>query len=142
MLFRSATRLNILGAALIGAGVAATSVQPPITHGVTAPAEGTSAEYGKYLVSVLACQVCHGENLAGRIVRGPGPPGGPNLTVIVPTWSAEGFIRTFRTGVDPANHTLAQAMPREQISAFATDEDLTAIYTYLHGLKPIDRPPE
>ena len=136
------TRLNILAAALIGAGVARTSVQQPITHGVTAPAEGPSAEYGKYLVSVLACQVCHGENLAGRKVRGPGPPAGPNLTVIVPTWSAEGFIRTFRTGVDPANHTLAQAMPWQLISTFATEEDLTAIYTYLHGLKPIDRLPD
>ena len=134
------TRLNILGAVLIGAGLPLTSAQPPITQTIVAPAEGVSAEYGKYLVSVLLCQECHGKDLAGR-KAGPGPPAGPNLTAIVPGWSAEGFIKTLRTGVDPANHTLTEAMPWKEISFFANEQDLMAIYTYLHGLKTIDLPP-
>jgi mono/diheme cytochrome c family protein/uncharacterized membrane protein len=133
-----ATKLNVLGAAFVGAGLAPTAAQVPITQPVVAPPEGTSAEYGKYLVSVLTCQACHAENLAGRKVRGPGPPSGPNLTAIVPNWSADSFIRTFRTGVDPANHTLSKEMPWKEVAAFASDADLTAMYTYLHGLKLID----
>jgi mono/diheme cytochrome c family protein len=131
------TKLNILGAALVGA-MLPTAAQLPITQPIVAPAEGTSAEYGQYLVSVLACRACHGENLAGRKTGGPGPPGGPNLTAIVPSWTADGFVKTLRTGVDPANHKLAEQMPWQEISGFANDSDLAAIYGYLHGLKMID----
>ncbi len=64
----------------IGAGLAPTSAQPPITQPIVAPAEGASADYGQYLVSILGCRLCHGENLTGGKVGGPGPPAGPNLT--------------------------------------------------------------
>ena len=53
----------------IGAGVAPTSAQPPIPQPVVAPVEGASAEYGEYLVSILGCRVCHGENLYGSEER-------------------------------------------------------------------------
>ena len=132
-------KLNVLGGLFVGALVP-TSVQSPITHPIMAPPEGESAEYGKYLVSILACQVCHGENFAGRKAGGPGPPGGPNLTQFIPKWTAEEFIHTLRTGVDPYNHTLINEMPWKAISTFASDSDLTAIYAYLHGLTPIEGP--
>jgi mono/diheme cytochrome c family protein len=134
------TKLNVLGALFIGAGLAPASAQPPITQPIVAPAEGTSADYGKYLVSILGCRLCHGENLAGRKSGGPGPPGGPNLTLILPKWSAEDFIHTLRTGVDPYHRTLAEGMPWKEISTFARDEDLKAMYTYLQGLTPIEGP--
>ena len=134
------TKLNVIGALFIGAGLAPTSAQPPITQPVVAPAEGASADYGEYLVSILGCRLCHNENLSGRKSGGPGPPGGPNLTLILPRWGAEDFIHTLRTGVNPYGHTLAEGMPWKQISSFASDEDLKAIYTYLHGLTPIEGP--
>ncbi len=128
------TRLNVLAAFLLGAGIAPTSAQPPVTHPIVAPAEGVSAEHGKYLVSVLACRLCHGENLTGGKRGGPGPPAGPNLTVILAKWAVEDFIHTMRTGIDPYNHTLAEGMPWKAISAFASDTDLKAMFVYLHGL--------
>jgi mono/diheme cytochrome c family protein len=134
------TKLNVVGALFIGAGLAPTSAQPPITQPIVAPAEGASADYGVYLVSILGCRLCHGENLAGRKSGGPGPPGGPNLTLILPKWGVEDFIHTLRTGVDPYNRTLAEGMPWKQISSFASDQDLKAIHTYLHGLTPIEGP--
>jgi mono/diheme cytochrome c family protein len=130
------TRLNVLGALMVGMGVP-TSSQPPITRPVVAPPAGVSADYGKYLVSVVGCHACHGENLAGRKGGGPGPPGGPNLTVILPNWSAEDFMKTLRTGVDPSNHALSEEMPWKRVSTFASDDDLRAMYAYLHGLAPI-----
>ncbi len=134
-----ATRLNVLAALLVGSGVASTSAQPPITQPVVAPAEGVSAEYGRYLVSILACRLCHGENLTGGNAGGPGPPGGPDLTIYLAKWTAEEFSRTLRTGVDPYGHKLTGNMPWKGISAFASDADLEAIYTYLHGLPPASR---
>jgi mono/diheme cytochrome c family protein len=130
------TRLNVLGALLFGAGIP-TSAQPPITRPVVAPPAGVSADYGKYLVSVVGCHACHGENLAGRKSGGLGPPGGPNLTVILPNWSAEDFMKTLRTGVDPSSHALSEEMPWKRVSTFASDDDLRAMYAYLHGLTPI-----
>jgi mono/diheme cytochrome c family protein len=127
-------QVNVLAAFLLGAGVFTTSAQPPITAPIIAPPEGVSNEHGKYLVSILGCRLCHGENLTGGKVGGPGPPAGPNLMVYLARWSAEEFVRTLRTGVDPYKHTLTSGMPWEAISAFASDTDLQAIFAYLHGL--------
>lgn len=130
------TKLNVLAALFVGAGVFPTAAQAPIMRPIGAPTAGTTPEYGQYLVSVLTCRMCHGENLTGG-KAGLGPPPGPNLAVIVPTWSESGFITTLRTGVDPAGHTLSTGMPWKSFSAFASDEDLKALYAYIHGLPPI-----
>jgi mono/diheme cytochrome c family protein len=133
-------RLNVLAAVLIGAGIGQTSAQQPITHAIVAPTAGVSADYGEYLVSVMFCRQCHGEKLEGRKPGGLGPPAGPNLTLLLPQWSLEDFRKTLRTGVDPYRHTLKEGMPWKKLSAFASDQDLEAIYTYLHGLTPIAGP--
>jgi mono/diheme cytochrome c family protein len=91
-------------------------------------------------VSIASCRTCHGEHLAGRVSKGPGPPAGPNLTMIVPSWTAEQFAQTIRTGIDPNKHTLTAEMPWKPISKFANDDDLAAIYAYLHGLSPLPGP--
>jgi mono/diheme cytochrome c family protein len=131
--------LNLLGALLIGAGIFPTSVQPPITQPVIAPPEGTSADYGKYLVDNIGCRSCHGKDLAGG-TPGFGPPPGPNITVLVPKWNEADFVKTIRTGVDPTGKSLnADLMPWKAISAFATDDDLKAIYAYLQGLTPVEK---
>ena len=130
------TRLNVLVAFFIGLGLAPTSAQPPITSPVIAPPESDSTAHGKYLVSILGCRGCHGENLTGGEGGGPGSPPAPNLRVILAKWALTDFVRTLRTGVDPYGRTLAEGMPSKAISAFATDADLNAMYVYLHGLPP------
>jgi len=134
--------LNLLGALFIGAGLFPTSIQPPITAPIVAPPEGVTADYGKYLVANVGCRECHGPDLAGGVASGLGPPAGPNLTALVPKWSEADFVKTIRTGVDPTGHALnPDEMPWKEISSFATDNDLKAIYAYLHGLTPIDKSP-
>jgi mono/diheme cytochrome c family protein len=127
----------VLGALFVGAGLFPTSAQRPISAPVVAPAEDTTAEYGHYLVSILGCQLCHGEHLTGGTGGKMGPPQGPDLTHLVSRWSEADFARTLRTGVDPVQHTLAKTMPWKLYSDFASDDDLKAIHAYLHGLAPI-----
>jgi mono/diheme cytochrome c family protein len=128
------TRLGVLVAFLIGAGIAPTSAQSPITEPIVAPPEAATPEHGRYLTSVLGCEVCHGEDLKGGTAGGMGPPQGPNIRVILAKWTAGEFSNTIRTGVDPWKHTITEEMPWREISAFATDTDLEAIYAYVRGL--------
>lgn len=131
--------LNLLGALFVGAGIFPTSAQPPLTQPIVAPPEGTTADYGKYLVDNIGCRSCHGADLAGG-TPGFGPPPGPNITAVVPKWSEADFIKAIRTGADPTGKSLdPEQMPWKEYSAFATDNDLKAIYAYLHGLTPIEK---
>ncbi|HEU5219712.1 MAG TPA: cytochrome c [Gemmatimonadales bacterium] len=132
------TRLNALIAFFVGLGLAPTSAQPPITRPVIAPAEGESAERGQYLVSILACQRCHGEHFTGGQGGPPGTPPAPNLRVILTKWTVEDFASTLRTGVDPYKRTLAEGMPSKAIATAAGDMGLTAMYVYIRGLPPIN----
>jgi len=134
-------RLNVVGAILVNIFPLFT-VQAPITAPIVAPPEAPTAEYGEYLVSNLGCRVCHGPDLTGGVASGFGPPPGPNLTQIVPNWSEEQFMSFIRTGADPVDGREIDPgmMPWKEISAFATDDDLKAIYAYVHNLTPTEGP--
>jgi cytochrome c553 len=132
--------LSLLALLILGAGVYPTSAQPPITQPVTRAPAGVTSAYGKYLVDVLACADCHGANLTGG-KGGLGPPPGPNLTQIVPRWSEQEFLHFFETGSDPAGHTVSlPQMPWEEFRRALTDDELRAIYEYLHSLPPVAGP--
>lgn len=125
--------LNILGALFINLAPFQT-VQPHITQPITRPAEGATADYGKYLADI-SCVACHGENLAGGIPGGP--PVGPNLTKIVPGWTQDQFVALIRTGKLPSGEQVTEDMPWKEISAFTSDDDVKALYAYVHGLQPL-----
>lgn len=129
------TNINVIGALIVGTGAPLLAAQAPIAQAMTTPPVGTT-EYGQYLVSVVGCRSCHGDNLAGG-TPGFGPPPGPNLTTIVPKWSEAEFFNAIRNGVDPKGAKISDEMPWKSISAFATDDDLKAMYAYLKTLTPI-----
>jgi hypothetical protein len=125
------------------------TAQPPVGS-VTAPPAGTPA-YGKYMVDAMGCRECHGTQLQGKLDQGDaGPPGGPNLTTILPKWTEEDFLAFFNTGALPGGGnvptvTLAGGqtlfrMPWPEFRAAATDEELKAMYAYLHSLQAMDGP--
>lgn len=140
--------LNVLGAVFTNLTDFRTA-QQPVGH-VSAPHAGT-VEYGKYMVDVIGCRSCHGPELQGRVETGqPGPPAGPNLTQIIPRWTQEQFMAFFNTGTLPGGGrvpiiTLSSGYsePRmnwPMVRAVTTDDELTAIYAYLHSLPPIEGP--
>jgi mono/diheme cytochrome c family protein len=142
------TQFNVLGAIFTNLSDFRTA-QPPVGH-VTAPQAGTP-EYGKYLVDVIGCRDCHGAQLQGKVDNGqPGPTPGPNLTQIVPKWTQEEFMAFFNTGTLPGGAkvpvlTLPSGfseprMPWTMVRATTTDEELKAMYAYLHNLQPVEGP--
>jgi mono/diheme cytochrome c family protein len=102
-----------------------------------APAVGVTSEYGSYLVTLSDCRTCHGQDLAGGRIPDP------TISVIAPNitpggepglWTEQDFINTIRTGVNPAGHALdPNVMPWKDYAQFSDDE-LKAIWTYIHGL--------
>jgi cytochrome c553 len=126
--------------------------KPPIS--ASAPPRAATPEYGAYLAQhVGLCGECHTPRAGirsapdkSRIFAGLSHPpkafpvSPANLTPDTATgigpWSEEDFLKTLRTGVDPADHTLHPFMPWREIQRMS-DDDLRAIYRYLRTLPPI-----
>jgi mono/diheme cytochrome c family protein len=123
-------RPNLLGAIMLALNLAPS--EPPVTGPISAPPKAATAEYGEYLVSFQDCTICHGPNLGGNPTSPLVEPDGPNLR-IVKGWTAEEFVRTIRTGVDPSGHELLPVMPWRTIARL-DDTELNAIYAYLVSL--------
>ena len=105
---------------------------------VEMPAQGATAEYGGYLMSITLCRMCHGPELAGAPSLEPGMPPGPNLTPggELGNWSEAEFIQTMRTGVSPHGHELDPEVMPWDVYAKLTDDELKGLWLYLQSLPP------
>jgi mono/diheme cytochrome c family protein len=141
-------QFNLLGAIIINLFDFRTAQQP--TGSIAAPQIGTK-EYGKYMVDVIGCRDCHGDQLQGKADNGqPGPPPGPNLTLLIPQWTEEQFMTFFNKGTMPGGSQVPMVTlptgftePRmnwPMVRAATTDDELKAMYAYLHSLPPVDGP--
>ena len=98
---------------------------------IVAPPAGPTLAYGEYMVRWMGCEECHGANLTGG--GGGVVPKGPTLRT-VKGWTRDGFVQTLRTGTTPFGRKLdPMLMPWKNLGK-ATDDELTAIYTYLTSL--------
>jgi mono/diheme cytochrome c family protein len=120
---------SLLMAVAVGSGMFPMPI-PPEKNAVVPPPVGPTAEYGKYIVDFSDCRGCHGPNLDGKVT--PPFPAGPNL-VVVKGWTAEQFINTMRTGVNPGGMQLKPPMPWKPFGKMS-DTELTAVWTYLKSL--------
>jgi mono/diheme cytochrome c family protein len=135
-----ASDVQILGRALFVAGQIQALAAESIDHSapsMPAPHAGATKEYGEYLVRVGGCADCHGPNLSGGPVPGA-PPDAPLAANItsggeISAWSDADFIKTMRTGINPAGKQLNSFMPYKYIGRLSDDE-LRAIYLYLKGV--------
>jgi mono/diheme cytochrome c family protein len=141
-------QLNVLGAIFMNLSDFQTAQET--VSSVAAPQAGTS-EYGKYLVDIIGCSDCHGAQLQGKLETGqPGPPAGPNLTLIVPQWTEEQFMNFFNTGTMPGGAKVPiitldsgfsePRMPWSMVRAVTTDNELKDMYAYLHSLEIVESP--
>ncbi|WP_316809849.1 c-type cytochrome [Pedobacter heparinus] len=124
------------------------------------PAASDTLKYGAYLINVAGCVDCHSKMDKGNIVPGSEFGGGmefkqpagtirsPNITMH-PTnglgnWTREMFVQRFKMYADSSFKP--QHISRDELNspmpwtmyAGMTQQDLSAIYTYLKSLKPLD----
>jgi mono/diheme cytochrome c family protein len=129
---------------------------PPVAH-VAEPDRSNRLGYGKYLVTVGHCDGCHtptdekGDAFPNMAFAGGGPLVGPweggrklitvnalNLTpdaAGISYFDENMFIEVIRNGgfrARPLSNIMPWAFFRN-----LTDDDLKAIYSYLHSLKPV-----
>lgn len=141
-------QFNLLGAIFMNLSDFRTAQQPV---GIVSAHQAGTLEYGKYMVDIIGCSDCHGDQLQGKIDNGqPGPPAGPNLTQIVPNWTEEQFMTYFNTGTMPGGAQVPMItmnsgyttprMPWSMVRAVTTDEELKAIYMYLHSPLVVESP--
>jgi cytochrome c553 len=100
------------------------------------PAQGATAAYGGYLVSITLCHMCHGPELTGGPPLEAGMLAAPNITLggELGAWSEADFVRTLRTGVSPSGHKLDPEIMPWKTYANLTDQELAAIWHYLQSL--------
>jgi hypothetical protein len=122
------------------------------------PALQDTLAYGKYLLSFAGCTDCHTQRRMGMPVKGKELAGGmafplpsgivksanltPDQETGIGAWTKEAFIARFKA-FDAKTFTPFETkdgfntpMPWTFYSGM-TEEDLGAIYAYLHSLKPI-----
>jgi hypothetical protein len=134
-----APEFNLLGLALVGAGVfdseiAAANIDHDSRPAV--PEAGITPEYGEYLVNVSSCRTCHGEALSGGKNADPNAKSAPNLTPggELAGWDQADFVTSIREGKTPSGRQLDPAeMPWEHYRYLADDE-LEALWVYLNSL--------
>ncbi|MFN3331521.1 MAG: c-type cytochrome [Caldilinea sp.] len=119
--------LSFLGAIMFGVGMFGTPEQGAAT--VTAPPQGVTAEYGKYVATFGECRGCHGPDAIGAPATSVSAAI-PNPRPLVSTLSLEQFVTMMRTGVKPGNVAFPETMPWE-VASKMTDDDLAALYAYL-----------
>lgn len=138
-----------------------------ILHTIPQPAQPmalpkpTDADYGAYMANACGCRECHTRMEKGRPVGEPFAGGFefkfPNGSVVrsanitpdkatgIGAWDRATFIRKFRqfadssyvpTAVDWKAGDMQTVMPWTMYGGM-TEQDLGAIYDYLHALKPV-----
>lgn len=121
-------KLNFIGAVMMGAGMF--GPEPDRSTGVvTAPPEGATAEYGKYVATYGDCRGCHGPDMTGAAATSVSPAV-PNPRPFVGALSQEQFAAMMRSGVKPDGTAFPETMPWQN-AARMTDTDLAALYAYI-----------
>jgi len=108
---------------------------------------GATVARGEHLVrSVVACPLCHGDDLGGNVYADMGPIGivaGSNLTRgrggVGATFSRADWVRAIRYGVR-ADGTSLIMMPSEVFTNLS-NVDLASIIVYITSVPPVDREP-
>ncbi|MBV9880618.1 MAG: cytochrome c [Gemmatirosa sp.] len=101
-------------------------------------AMGPTPQYGHYLANIGGCTGCHGPGLSGGKIPGTPPDWKPaaNLTPKgIGSWSEADFRTALRTGKRPDGTAIDSIMPWKA-SGKMTDEEITAVYSYLRTVPP------
>lgn len=112
-----------------------TARRPLPPSAVVAATSPDAIAEGRRLVQVTACSLCHGRELAGKMMAAAGSDVyAPNLTLVVQKRSDSELDRAIRRGLRP-DGTAELGMPAHVYAGF-TDQETAAILGYLRSLEP------
>lgn len=135
------------------------TLPPQSFHPSPEPEKNNPVKYGEYVTNLAGCFDCHTQSVQGEYIIEKAFAGGaefnlpggivqsanltPEKNTGLGNWTKEQFIARFKS-MDPDSHQIPSvnmtdyntAMPWTMYAGM-TDEDLGAIYDYLHSLKPI-----
>lgn len=133
---------------------------PKKANFTTIPSKSDTLQYGKYLVTASGCADCHtnqvnGKNVGELFAGGfefKFPDGSivhssnitPDKTTGIGNWTKEEFIARFKMYEDSAYRSIDvqpgafQTLMPWIMYAGMTTEDLSAMYKYIHNLKPVE----
>ncbi len=124
------------------------------------PLKSDTIAYGKYLANAAACIDCHSPFAKGKVEQGMEYAGGltftfpngdkvtstnitPDVETGIGVLTKQNFIAKFKAfdnqtakNIKVINHSKNTVMPWTTLAGM-TEEDIGAIYIYLHSLKPI-----
>lgn len=132
------TTVRIVGRLVLGAGQLRTAADmAPRTAHVAAVDTTPGVEYGRYLVSVSGCRMCHGESYSGGPAFDAASKPPSNLTPTgIGHYADEDFKQALRTGVRPhGGGALSEEMPWKYFGKMS-DGELQSIWLYLKTLPP------
>lgn len=126
------TKLRVVGRSLLGLGqVPLAADTTPRTAHVASVDTTMGAAYGRYLVTIMACQGCHGAALSGSPAFGPEEPPASNITPGgIGHYTEADFFRALREGVRPPGTQLHTAMPWQYFRNLS-DGELRSIWMHL-----------
>lgn len=130
-------RLHLVGKLLLSLGfvhLSADEIDQQLDHPDRPPASTDVLAYGEHLATT--CKGCHGAAFRGGAIPAA-PPNWPEAADLTPgglgDWSEADFVKLMRTGIRPDGSEVDQVMPW-RISKNMTDDDLHALWTFIHAL--------
>ena len=136
-----ANRVGPLGRVLFVLGKVPLLPAEIVDHAAPPPtvssAAGPTVAYGAYLAT--SCAGCHGADFSGGHIAGT-PPSWPDAANLTPdrsglvNWSEADFRKALRDGVAPGGRLLQTDYMPVRVTRNFTDEEISALYAYLHSL--------
>ncbi|MFL5502337.1 MAG: cytochrome c [Gemmatimonadaceae bacterium] len=109
-----------------------------IPHGGPRPAKvaaGPTREYGEYLVAAGACRSCHVQDLSGGVPIAKDLLSANITPAAIGKWTEADFHKVLTTGIRPDGRMISAVMPWPY-TRFLTDEEIQAMWLYIHSLPP------
>jgi cytochrome c553 len=132
------TTVRVVGRLVLGAGQFQTAAaMAPRTAHVASVDTTPGVEYGRYLVSISGCRMCHGDSYSGGPAFDASSKPPSNITPTgIGHYTEDDFKRALRTGERPkGGGTLTDEMPWKYFGKMS-DGELQSVWLFLKTLPP------
>lgn len=109
-----------------------------IPHSAPRPAKidpGPTQQYGDYLATTGSCKSCHLDDLSGGVPIAANLLSANLTPAAIGNWTEPDFRKVLTTGGRPDGRVISAVMPWPY-TRFLTDDEIHAMWLYIHNLPP------